>query len=99
MAISPYAAWMLAQEARSLLVRLSRVRPFALIEPMVPAAALSPASQAAIEAHLAQGRRELRRRGGANCGGWSMATWHGCAVPQAATAARPRRSAASPCCA
>lgn len=61
MAISPYAAWMLAQEARSLLVRLSRVRPFALIEPMVPAAALSPASQAAIEAHLAQGRRELRR--------------------------------------
>jgi hypothetical protein len=61
MAISPYAAWLLGQEARSLLVRLARVRPFALIEPMVPAAALSPASQAAIEAHLAQGRRNLRR--------------------------------------
>ena len=61
MAISAYAAWMLGQEARSLLARLARVRPFALIEPMVPAAALSPASQSAIEAHLAQGRRELRR--------------------------------------
>lgn len=62
MATSPYAAWMLAQEARSLLERLARVQPFALIEPMVPAAALSPASQSAIEAYLAQGRRELRRQ-------------------------------------
>ncbi|GAB2843434.1 hypothetical protein GCM10027277_08650 [Pseudoduganella ginsengisoli] len=61
MAISPYAVWMLAQEARSLQARLARVQPFALIEPMVPAAALSPASQAAIEAHLARGRRDLRR--------------------------------------
>jgi hypothetical protein len=62
MAISPYAAWMLAQEARSMLERLARVQPFALIEPMLPAAALSPASQSAIEAYLAQGRRELRRQ-------------------------------------
>ncbi|CAN7295811.1 hypothetical protein LJR289_001437 [Pseudoduganella sp. LjRoot289] len=59
MAISSYALWMLAQEARSLLTRLGRVRPFVLIEPMVPAAALLPSAQSAIEAYLAQGRREL----------------------------------------
>lgn len=59
MAISSYAAWMLAQEARSLLTRLARVKPFALIEPMVPAAALLPAAQSAIERHLVLGRREL----------------------------------------
>ncbi|MYN11477.1 hypothetical protein GTP77_29660 [Massilia sp. FT127W] len=59
MAISSYARWMLAQEARSLLTRLRRVRPFVLIEPMVPAAALLPAAQTAIETHLAQGRRGL----------------------------------------
>ncbi|KQV80824.1 hypothetical protein ASD15_13010 [Massilia sp. Root351] len=59
MAISSYARWMLAQEARSLLTRLRRVRPFVLIEPMVPAAALLPSAQTAIETHLAQGRRGL----------------------------------------
>lgn len=59
MAISPYAAWMLAQEARSLLARLSRVKPFAMIEPMVPAAALMPSAQSVIERHLLSGRREL----------------------------------------
>ncbi|MFC3378908.1 hypothetical protein ACFOLJ_24075 [Rugamonas sp. CCM 8940] len=59
MAIAPYASWMLAQEARALLARLARVRPFALIEPMVPAAALLPQAQSAIEGHLAAGRREL----------------------------------------
>lgn len=59
MAISAYATWMLAQEARSLLTRLARIEPFALIEPMVPAAALMPSGQAAIESHLARGRREL----------------------------------------
>lgn len=59
MAISSYASWMLAQEARSLLTRLARVRPFVLIEPMVPAAALLPPAQTAIERHLVQGRREL----------------------------------------
>ncbi|MDC8756599.1 hypothetical protein [Janthinobacterium fluminis] len=62
MAISPYAAWMLAQEARALLARLARVRPFALIEPMVPAAALLPDAQSAIERHLVLGRRELQAR-------------------------------------
>ena len=61
MAISPYASWMLAQEARALLTRLGRVRPFALIEPMLPAAALLPAAQTAIERFLMLGRRTLRR--------------------------------------
>ena len=60
MTMSPYASWMLAQEARSLLTRLARVKPFALSEPMLPAAALLPAAQSAIERHLMLGRRELR---------------------------------------
>ena len=59
MAISPFAVWMLEQEARSLQTRLARVRPFALIEPMVPAAALLPRAQSAIERYLVLGRREL----------------------------------------
>lgn len=54
--------WLLAQEARALLTRLARVRPFALHEPMVPAAAASTEAQAAIEGYLAGGRRELRGR-------------------------------------
>ena len=62
MAISPYAAWMLEQEARSLQARLSRVRPFALIEPMLPAAALLPRAQTAVESFLAAGRRDLHAR-------------------------------------
>jgi hypothetical protein len=57
----PYAAWMLAQEARSLLARLARVMPFALIEPMVPAAALLPRAQIGIEQQLATGRHDLRK--------------------------------------
>lgn len=60
MAISSYASWMLAQEARALLTRLALVRPFALIEPMVPAAALLPSAQTGIERQLVVGRRELR---------------------------------------
>lgn len=60
MVISPFAAWMLAQEARALLTRLARVKPFALIEPMLPAAALQPGAQAATERYLVGGRRELR---------------------------------------
>ena len=50
----------MAQEARALLTRLARVQSFALHETMVPAAALSPAAQIAIERFLARGRRELR---------------------------------------
>ena len=56
----PAALRMLAHEARALLTRLARVKPFALHETMVPAAAISPAAQTAIEQYLARGRRELR---------------------------------------
>lgn len=45
-----------------MLTRLARVKPFALHETMVPAAAVSVAAQSAIEAYLARGRRELRTR-------------------------------------
>lgn len=58
----PYAHWLLDQEGRALLTRLARVRPFALHEPMVPAAGASTAAQSAIEHYLAEGRRELRGR-------------------------------------
>jgi hypothetical protein len=51
-----------ADEAQSMLSRLDRVRPFALHETMVPAAAVSVRAQSAIEHYLARGRRELRRR-------------------------------------
>jgi hypothetical protein len=57
-----YPHWLLEQEGRALLTRLARVRPFALHEPMVLAAAASTAAQAAIENYLAEGRRELRTR-------------------------------------
>jgi hypothetical protein len=53
---------MLAQEARALQTRLARVRPFALLEPMVPAAALLPRAQSAIEEYLVHGRRDLRNQ-------------------------------------
>src|SRR5260370_32407397 len=53
------AVQLVAQEARGLLTRLARVQPFALNMPMVPAAAITPAAQAAIESHLIAGRRQL----------------------------------------
>src|SRR3954451_12728808 len=56
------AAWLLEQEALALLTRLRRVRPFALQETMLPAAALSPSAQVGIDTLLAGGRRELRRQ-------------------------------------
>jgi hypothetical protein len=62
MATDPFAPWMLVQEARALLTRSARVKPFALHEPMVPAAGISPLAQTAIERYLAEGRRELRGR-------------------------------------
>jgi hypothetical protein len=52
----------LAHEARGLLTRLARIRPFALCEAMVPAAAISTEAQAAVERYLTVGRRELRSR-------------------------------------
>jgi hypothetical protein len=54
------AKWFLAQEARALLTRLARLRPFALHMPMVTAAAISPAAQSAIETHMTKTRRKLR---------------------------------------
>jgi len=56
------ALWLLENEARSLLARLARVRPFALVAPMVPAATVPPAAQTAMENHLICGRRNLRLR-------------------------------------
>ena len=53
---------MLAHEARALLARLDRVKPFMVTETMVPAAAISPRALTAIERYLARGRRELRAR-------------------------------------
>lgn len=62
MALPPFAADTLFLEARALLTRLSRVRPFAVIMPMVGAANVSPEAARAIEHHLIKGRRELRAR-------------------------------------
>jgi hypothetical protein len=53
---------MLEQEARALLTRLARVKPFVLNESMLLAASLLPPAQIAIERFLATGRRELRQR-------------------------------------
>jgi hypothetical protein len=49
----------LEQEARALLTRLERVRSFALLETMVPAAMPSGPTMMAIEHYLAAGRRSL----------------------------------------
>jgi hypothetical protein len=54
---------MLAQEARALLTRLKRIKPFALHETAVPAASISPNAQIAIERYLADGRKDLRQLG------------------------------------
>ena len=55
------AAWLLGQEARALLTRVDRLQPFSLQMPMVAAAAVSPAALSAIENHMIQARRSLRR--------------------------------------
>lgn len=49
-------------EARALLTRAHRVRPFALTETMVVAASFSVEAQAAIERHMSVGRHEVRRK-------------------------------------
>jgi hypothetical protein len=61
MSTDELAVRMLAQEARALLTRLARVKPFALQQTSVPAAGISPEAQTGIERYLADGRRELRR--------------------------------------
>src|SRR5438552_12829189 len=60
MTVASRASWLLEQEARALLTRLDRVKPFALQDTMVPAAGLMPVSQIAIERYLLRGRRRLR---------------------------------------
>ena len=60
MAIGSSPLRLIAHEARALLTRLARVKPFALLEPMLPAAAISLPAQIAIEQYLADGRRKLR---------------------------------------
>ena len=52
---------MLTHETRALLARLALVKPFALQESMLPAAALLPAAQVAIDRFLIVGRRELKQ--------------------------------------
>jgi hypothetical protein len=54
-----FASEMLAQEARALITRLARVRPFALVEPMLMAAAPLPDAQTAIDTYLIRGRKAL----------------------------------------
>ena len=58
--MSPFAVWTLTQEARALQTRIARIRPFATLEPMVPAAAILPRAQSAIEEYLVDGRHKLR---------------------------------------
>lgn len=62
MALPPFAASTLTLEARALLSRLERVKPFAMIMPRVSAAAISSEAAMAIDHHLLRGRRELRER-------------------------------------
>jgi hypothetical protein len=57
MIADPAATWLLEQETRALLTRLAGVRPFALQETLVPAAAISPAALSAIECYLIKGRQ------------------------------------------
>src|SRR5262245_35821559 len=52
---------LLEQEARALLTRLEKVKPFALHQTMVPAAALPPAVLSAIDNYLIEGRRKVRQ--------------------------------------
>lgn len=60
----PFPVRALSFEARALLTRLERVRPFALLTPTVAAAGLDRRAGQAIERHLATGRREVRARVG-----------------------------------
>src|SRR5262245_2413970 len=58
----PNPALALEMEARALLTRLSSVKPFALQETMVAAAALTTPAQSAIDRHLIAGRRRLHQQ-------------------------------------
>jgi hypothetical protein len=56
------ASWLLEQEARALLSRLRQIKPFALQETMLPAAAVTPATLVGIERVLVSGRSRLQDR-------------------------------------
>lgn len=60
MANTDLARWLLIQETRALVTRLNLIKPFALYETMVQAAAPSLGAQTAIEHYLLTGRRDLR---------------------------------------
>lgn len=60
MATSPQALTALEYEARALLTRLARVRPFVSTIPMVVAAGVPRAAARGIEHHLVRGRRQIR---------------------------------------
>src|SRR5882762_10259079 len=60
-ATAALALSLVENEARALLVRLGRVRPFALQQTMVPAAALPPAVLSAIDRYLIEGRRKVHQ--------------------------------------
>jgi hypothetical protein len=79
------AVRLLAQEARSLLTRLGRVKPFAISMPMVAAASISPRAQVAIESHLIAGRRRLQEMV------WNYVNWLESPAGCAAGAAEAQR--------
>ena len=60
MATSHIAIRLVELEARALLTRLARMKPYSLSMPMVSAAALAPQAQTAIEQHMIAGRRRLQ---------------------------------------
>ena len=62
MSATPASIRFIELEARALLNRLERLKPFALQLTSVPAAAVVPAAQTGIEKLLAEGKRELRGR-------------------------------------
>jgi hypothetical protein len=62
MALSPYAASTLNLEARALLSRIARVKPFAMVMPRVPAAGITPTAAKAIDHYVLQGQRRLLDR-------------------------------------
>jgi hypothetical protein len=62
MTLSPLAASTLRLEARALLSRIARVKPFAMVMPRVPAAGITPTAAKAIDHYVLQGQRRLLDR-------------------------------------
>jgi hypothetical protein len=62
MALPPLAAATLNLEARALLSRIARVKPFAMVMPRVPAAGITPTAAKAIDHYVLQGQRRLLDR-------------------------------------